>query len=179
MANIFGKTPKTTGAGFSVDRATFSFSGLTTATGPSGTQPLASGGVGLLIQNVQLQYQQQLNFIYDLSNPEAVYYVAGRAEGTLQIGKVVGDQSGMARFFETFGNVCQARLSATINGLTGCNSVTTGPTINAQQGFTIADPIIASYGLSMTVNEGIVSEQVQMRFTDMSLGADTPTATGT
>lgn len=178
MANIFGKTPKTTGAGFSVDRATFSFSGLTSAN-PNPNQPLAPGGVGLLIQNVQLQYQQQLNFIYDLSNPQAVYYVAGRAEGTLQIGKVVGDQSGMALFFQTFGNVCEDRQSATINGLTGCNSVTTGPTINAQQGFTIADPIIASYGLSMTVNEGIVSEQVQMRFTDMSLGTDTPATAGT
>jgi hypothetical protein len=169
MANIFSKTPKVTGSSFSVDAATFTFAGLTSTTQIGGGR-----GIGLLIQNVQLQYQQQLNFIYDLSNPQAVYYVAGRAEGTLQIGKVVGDTSSMQTFFQVYGNVCAVRQPATITGVTGCASV--GPsglpsaTPNTANAFTINDPVMNSYGLSMTVNEGIVSEQIQMRFTDMSLG---------
>jgi len=156
MPNIFNKTPKVNGSGFSVDKAKLIFAGLTN-TG------ISAGGTGLLVQNVQCQYQQQLSFLYDLADPAAVYYVAGRAEGTLQIGKIVGDKSNMANFYQLYADVCAARNPATFSGLTGCTqAVGTGD-------ITIKDPVITSFGMTMNVNEGVINEQVQMRFTDMEI----------
>lgn len=158
MANIFNKTPKVNGAGFSVDKAKLTFAGLQGTIGA-----ITAGGTGLLVQNVQCQYQQQLSFLYDLTDPAAVYYVAGRAEGTLQIGKIVGDQSNMKLFYSTYGDVCATRQPATFSGLTGCSDQAGSGVIE------IKDPVITSFGMTMNVNEGVINEQVQMRFTDMSL----------
>jgi len=153
MPQIFNKTPKVTKSGFSIDKAKLTFP----ITGSAGS------GVGLLIQGVECQYAQQLSFLYDLSDPTAVYYVAGRAEGTLNLNKIVGDQAAMQTFYTTFGDVCEKRIPAVFSGLTGCTSQAGSGNI------TIKDPIITSFGMRMQINEGIISEQVGMKFTDMDI----------
>ena len=160
MANIFNKPTKTNSGGFSIDSAQLTF----TALGPT----------GLLVQNLQIQYQQQVSFLYDLTNPNNVYYVAGRAEGNMNIGKVVGSGGLVKTFYKTYGDVCGASTagasSNTINLSfdTNCASAT-GSTSSGSARVRIINPIILSFGLQMQVDQGIISENVALRFSDLEL----------
>lgn len=151
MAHAFSRIAKTSKSGFTVDTATVTFSG-------------GGATAGLLVQNVQIQYQQQVNFIYDLTDPGKVYYVAGRAEGTLQIGKVVSDVSTYDAFLATFADVCADTTSLEITGTQGCNGN------DEEAGVTIKNPIVVSYGMTMNINDGIIAEQIQMKFPDLEMG---------
>ena len=153
MAHAFSRIPKTNKSGFTVDTATVTFSG--------------GGGDsrGLLVQNVQIQYQQQISFIYDLTDPAKVYYVAGRAEGNLTIGKVVSDVSTYDAFLETFADVCADETSLTIEGTQGCNRTDQSASV------LIVNPIVTTYQITMNINDGIIAEQIQMKFPDLEMGA--------
>lgn len=156
MAHAFSRIPKASKSGFTVDSATVTFTGGGTAQ-------------GLLVQNVQIQYQQQINFIYDLTDSTKVYYVAGRAEGSLQIGKVVSNVSTYEAFLKTFGDVCVTdSTNLTISGTQSCKSANVTANTTGRD-VTIANPIVTSYGMTINVNDGIIAEQVQMKFTDLDL----------
>lgn len=148
MADIFNRTPKTTGSGFSIDAASLEFSGMT-------------GTGGLMIQNVKIQYNQKITTVYDLADNTQVYYVAGKAEGVLQLGKLVGSGGLITAFYTTYGDVCNPGAAVTISALAGCTGTTATGTI------TISSPIITDFGLSMTIEDGMVSEQVAMRFASL------------
>lgn len=147
MADIFSRQQKNTGAGFSIDKASMAFSGM-------------SGGA-LMIQNVKIQYNQKITTVYDLADNTQVYYVAGKAEGVLQLGKLVGSAGLVSAFYITYGNVCAPGAAVTISALAGCTGTTATGTI------TISSPIITDFGLSMTIEDGMVSEQVAMRFASL------------
>ena len=150
MADIFNKVSKNRVDGFSLDKAKLTFSAL----------PSTSG---LLIQNVQINYQQQVSFVYDLANPADVYYVAGRTQGTMQIGKVVGSASLMKTFYQKYGDVCAVTQDILkISGVTGCSG-------QNQADLDIAQPVITSVGISMSVENAVVGENCQLMFASLSL----------
>lgn len=155
--NAFSRIAKSSKGGMTVDAATVTFSAAGTAT------------KGLLVQNVQIQYQQQINFIYDLTDNTRVFYIAGRAEGNLQIGKVVSNTSTYQAFLEKFANVCTPNTSLTIKGTQGCASNTSTTTTGSTGDIKVNNPIVTSYGITLNINDGIVAEQVQMKFPEMEL----------
>ena len=162
MADIFNRTPKTTRGGFKIDAAKLTFSG-------------SAAAQGLLIQNVQIQYQQQVTFVYDLADPSGVYYVAGKAQGTLAMSKIVGSATGMADFYKKYGDACEVGNKITITGVGGTCS--TGAVAGADPAaaavpgstYTISSPLIVSYGMTMAVNEGTVGENIQMQFAQLDI----------
>ena len=155
MANdIFGKTPRNHAGGFSVDKAQLTF----TAFG-------ATGSSGLLIQNVQIQYSQQISFVYDLAKADDVYYIAGRTQGTLSIGKIVGGTKTYKTFYTTHGNVCKVKGSnVVLSGVSGCSDGDVG-----SGKITIQEPVITQIGIQMTVDTAIISENVQMMFATLTM----------
>lgn len=157
MADIFNRTPKTTGAGFSIDSASLEFSGMT-------------GTGGLMIQNVKIQYNQKITTVYDLADNTQCYYVAGKAEGVLQLGKLVGSAGIIAEFYTKYGDVCNPGENITISAIAGCGlRGQAGPPAPGST-ITISSPIVTDFGLSMTIEDGMVSEQVAMRFASLELG---------
>jgi len=97
MADVFARSTMNFGGAFAADR------GIIAA--PANTS------FGILMQNIQIQYGQQVTRIYDLgqyNNPANVFYVAGRAQGTLACGHIVGPSAAVSRFHADFGNVCRA-----------------------------------------------------------------------
>jgi len=165
MADIFNRTQKSTRGGFKIDSAKLTFSGLTD-----------TGAVqGLLIQNVQIQYQQQVTFVYDLADPSGVYYVAGKAQGTLAMSKIVGSATGMATFYAKYGDACGIGTTISITGIGGaCAGTTTADGTPPPGGATgtgvkyeVVAPLIVSYGMTMAVNEGTVGENIQMQFAQL------------
>ena len=166
MADLFNRTAKSTRGGFKIDSAKLTFSGLAT-----------SGTVGMLIQNVQIQYQQQVTFVYDLADPEGVYYVAGKAQGTLAMSKIVGSAQGAAAFYKQYGDACKIGNSINIEGVGGsCEAEAAanfvGPIefpVSGNNKYEIVAPLIVSYGMTMSVNEGTVGENIQMQFAQLNI----------
>jgi hypothetical protein len=154
MADIFSRTSKTPTGAYSMDAAKLTF----------------TGSENLLLQNVQIQYQQAVTLVYDLTNPSSVYYVAGRSQGTLSVGKVVGKAQTMKEFYEKYGNVCKVtdNNQFTITGVSGC-AATTGSTNGPETTITIAAPVCTSVGFSMTVDNALISEQSQFIFATMEI----------
>lgn len=149
--DVFGKVAKKASSGFSIDKAKMTFTGLTNQQ-------------GLLVQNIQIAYQQQISFIYDLANPQDVYYVAGRTSGTVAIGKMVGKDGLVKEFYEKYGDVCKVGENITFTGLGGC-------TAGAQtSSVTLGNPVITQMGLQMSVDTALISENIQMMFASLNLG---------
>lgn len=154
MADIFNKTSRNIAGGFSVDKAKLNFSNL-----GSGTTS------GLLVQNIQISYQQQVSFVYDLAKADDVYYVAGRTSGTLALGKVVGSAGLAKQFYTQFGDVCaDKRGNIDLDGIAGCGSTNVGT-----GKITIKDPVITQFGLTMNVDTAIIGENVQLMFATLEL----------
>lgn len=151
--DIFNKTARNQAGGFSVDKAQLTF----TSFGATGTS-------GLLIQNVQIQYSQQISFVYDLAKADDVYYIAGRTQGTLAIGKIVGSTSTYKQFYSTYGDVCAKKGDIVLSGAAGCSSATVGT-----GDITIKEPVITQLGIQMTVDTAIISENVQMMFATLTI----------
>lgn len=152
---IFNKTPRSVEGGFSVDKATLQFPAL----GANGQTS------GLLIQNVQLTYQQQVSFVYDLAKATDVYYIAGRTSGTLALGKIVGSKGIVKSFYTTYGDVCAVKgKNLELQGIAGCSGTTADT-----NSITIREPIITQFGLTMNVDTAIIGENVQMIFSTMEL----------
>lgn len=155
MADIFSRTSKTPTGAYSMDAAKLTF----------------SGSENLLLQNVQIQYQQAVTLVYDLTNPSSVYYVAGRSQGTLSVGKVVGKAGTMKAFYEQYGNVCRVtdNNQFTITGVSGCADATFVGPPEPETTITIASPVCTSVGFSMTVDNALISEQSQFIFATMEI----------
>ena len=155
MADLFNKQIKSPSGAFSIDSAKLLFGGV--------------AGGGLLIQNVGIQYQQQMSFLYDLSEPSAVYYVAGRAQGTASVGKAVGSSAAFRDFYKKFGDVCDITSGDwTLTGATGCTSAS-GTINNAGLSLSLKNPKVQSVGFSMSLDSSVIVENVAAMFTNMEL----------
>jgi hypothetical protein len=152
QTDIYGKVAKKASSGFSIDKAQMTFTGLNNKT-------------GLLVQSVQIQYQQQISFVYDLAAPDDVYYVAGRTNGTAVIGKMVGSGGMVEEFYKKFGDVCRIEENITFSGLGGCTTGSKTATV------TLANPVITQLGLQMSVDTALISENIQMMFASLTLGS--------
>ncbi len=102
---IFTRTATTLAGVFSADTLSLSFSdGVPTA----------------LVQNLQASYMQNVTRLYEVGNVNGranVYYVGGRSQGTLNVGRVIGPSVLMSAYYRKFGNVCNARTNSMRFGL--------------------------------------------------------------
>jgi len=153
MSDIFNKQIKTPQGAYSIDAAKLLFGNV------------APGG--LLIQNVNIQYQQQMSFLYDLSEPSAVYYVAGRAQGAVSVGKAVGNSTAFRTFYTKFGDVCNITSGDwSITGATGCTN-SSGTTGSGSLNLTLKNPKVQSVGFAMSQESAIIVENVNAMFTNL------------
>jgi len=94
----------------------------------------------------------------------------------LQIGKIVSDVSTYDAFLNTFGSVCEEG-TMTISGIQACT--TDSQSTNAQNTqITIQRPVVVSYGMTFNVNDGLIQEQVQMKFPDLEFGDGSSSGSG-
>ncbi len=135
---------------------------VTFATGGSSQ----AGGVGLLTQNLSVNYTQQVTRIYEIGS-QATFYVGGRTQGQATLGRIFGPRKIQTAFYHKYGDVCQA-ADNTINFEleAGCAG---GPGVEfAKTGFTIHNAVITSMGFTVQAQDMIINEQVQLMFVAMS-----------
>lgn len=123
-----------------------------------------------IVQNAQFQYGQSVNRIYSLSksgNSVPVYYVGGRAQGTLSIARVIGPKSEvLSQLYKDIGNVCNAGANELVVTFTDGSSClagsTTGPGLPIR--YTLKGCVLTNVGVSVGAQDMIINENMQIMF---------------
>jgi hypothetical protein len=132
-------------------------------------------GVGMLTQNVQINYQQQISRLYEVGTNNT-YFIGGRTQGQLALGRVIGPQAVQVTFYTKYGNMCFAKSN--IMTLTAGNSSCAGGGPGSV--FTIMYSVITSIGITVGAQDMIVNEQLQLMFVSLEVdqGATVGAAAG-
>jgi len=136
-----------------------SFGGAFSADGASLT--FSNFGQGLLAQQVQWQYQQNVTRLYEVASPD-IWLVAGRTQGQATVQRVMGPSSLAASFYETYGNVCNtASNTITFTFTAACDAADTGgDTVTV----TLNGVVIVGVGGAVTAQDMVVNESITMLF---------------
>lgn len=165
MADVFSRASQNLADIIPVDAAKITF-----AAGGGNTF-----GVGMLTQNIQINYQQQINRLYEVGS-NSTYFVGGRTQGQLAIGRVIGPRGVQVAFYTKYGNMCNARdntinFSSSGDCSTGA-SVASG-SIGAADGtgakYTMKFCVITNIGISVGAQDMIVNENLQLLFVSLEV----------
>lgn len=171
MPEIFNRVPLSFGGSFSADGASMYFGDVNNSGALSSlTQTFPLGGPGLLTQNINVQYAQPINRIYEIGT-NFTYFVAGRTQGNMSIGRIIGPAQLAIGFYAVYGDVCAGPTrSILFAGAAGCGEDTVTSIDNfATNGFAflIVGPLLQSIGLSVAAQDMVINEQVQMMFVSL------------
>lgn len=161
MADMLGRFSDSYGGSFSADAARITFA---SDPGILGT----TGGVGLLTQQLSFNYQQQITRIYEIGT-NLSFYVAGRTQGSLSVGRTLGPRKIAVAFYKKYGSVCNAATNhLDIEMATGCNVVGEN---SAQQNYSFSMKfcVIMSIGVSINAQDMMINEQLQVMFASLGM----------
>ena len=126
-----------------------------------------------IVQNVQLQFSQQIARIYDVSNGGVssnecpVYYVGGRTQGQATIARVLGPQSGaICSFYTEMGNVCSPQ-DLNFSFSSGCGGDSPAAGQNSSVTYTIEAAVMTNLGIQVGSQDMIVNENISMMFANL------------
>jgi hypothetical protein len=154
--DIFNRASNSIGKVWSVDGASVTFAG-----------PEADSlGVGMLVQQTNVGYQQQVTRIYEIGS-DYTYFIAGRVQGNLTIGRIIGPGVIMSAFYTRFGNPCNVRSNVMQLNI---GSTCDGSAFTKTASYLISYIILTSVGLTVGAQDMVVNEQLQMMFVKMEMG---------
>lgn len=176
MPDVYSRQRTGFGGSFASDLAALTIAGSVTPLG--------------IVQNVQIQFSQQIARIYDVSNGGTagaagglvpVFYVGGRTQGQGTIARVLGPQSGaLCNFYAEMGNVCSPQdLTFTFSGGCGPSGQGANPTAvlpfsnsvgNAEfnkVGYTIEAAVMTNLGIQVGSQDMIVNENISLMFANL------------
>ena len=173
MADLFGRFADSYGGAFAADAAKVTFAsdpGILGAgagiNGGDGTLTNDSGGVGMLTQQLSFNYQQQITRIYEIGTNYS-FYVAGRTQGNLTVGRVLGPRPIAIAFYKKYGDACQAATNhLDIEMATGCQLV---GGFNQAYSFAMKFCVITSIGVSVQAQDMMINEQLQIMFASLGM----------
>lgn len=148
--DVFSRKTDVYGGGFAADQCAISFPKI----GDDG------GEIGLLIQRLGVAYQQQITRLYEVGH-EAIYYVGGRTSGEISVDRVVGPKAISAAFYQTYGDLCNARTNTLdLNIMTSC----VGSSGNYTEGvtYTCAMCVITSLGVTISAQDMLINESLRI-----------------
>lgn len=153
------------------------------------------GGLGLLIQQINIDYRQPLRRIFEIGpgvipslaggyvsaescdlaagnaggggcadRTQTTYYIIGRPEGQLQMGRFVGPNALTLCFYQTYGNPCKGN-DMSISGQAGCN----GGDYGVFMEWTMHGVVLNSERADITGQEMIIQEQLGAMFVGLDL----------
>jgi len=139
-----------------------------------------------LVTNVSINYSQTINRIFDMNldfrggkngaEKSAMYYVGGRAQGGVSIGRILGPKGGAddyCTFYHDYGNVCGIKESIlfTFKADTAELSSESGAKCQKEDmKFTVIDPLLTTIGITQNANDVIINENVNLMFADLQCG---------
>lgn len=163
-------------------RAGQDFGGAIAADAAQATFSSAGGGlggsVGMLVQQLGINYQQQVTRIFEIGT-ESTYYVVGRTQGQVDLARVLGPRAVQLAFYTKFGNACNAATN-NINFMadTGCpGAAGSGGSgfSNGTYSFTVMYAVIIQLGITINSQDMIINEKVGMMFAALDPGQGSST----
>jgi len=155
----------------------------------AGTFSVNNGGIstGLgnalgLVTNVSINYSQTINRIFDMNmdfrkdnNSSPMYYVGGRAQGGVSIGRILGPKGGAddyCKFYHEYGNVCGIKESLLFTFKADTAERQPAGVIGQEckkedMKFTVIDPLLTTIGITQNANDVIINENVNLMFADL------------
>lgn len=170
MPEIFNRRPLAFGGAFAADAANIFFGTVCLPDGAGGfvcggNAIIPFSGIGLLTQNVNIQYSQPINRIFEVGG-HFQYFVAGRPQGNMSLGRIVGPRPITTAFYTLFGDVCKGpNTSMLFAGAAGCSEI---PILGVDEGngfmFLVDGALLQSIGISVGAQDMIINEQLQFMF---------------
>ena len=165
MSDIFNRSGEQYGGSFSADSATVAFSG---GGAGGGTLLGQSGGIGLLAQQIQVGYQQQIMRFYEIGT-NYVYLVQGRSQGQLSMGQILGVKNIQTQFYKNYGDVCNAgNNNLSFSVAAGCN--TSSGTSSQSTTFDIKSVVLTSLSLSVAAQDMVINQQLSAMYVALDNG---------
>ena len=170
MAAIYERQKTSHGGSFASDTAVLSVAGD------------ANSKLGI-VSNFQASFAQSISRIYSVADTDAsvpagtvpVFYVGGRTQGQLSLGRVVGPQgSAWCAFYQKMGNVGSPEdLTFTLS--TGSGTAGATKCDPAKVDYTAEAAVLTNVGIQVGSQDMIVNENLTMMFANLECG---PKATG-
>ena len=152
MSDIFNRQTDSFGGSFAADQAKVTFPNLIGGAGAD---------AGLLMQNMQSSYQQQITRLFEIGSPN-IYYVGGRTNGQSSVARVVGPRQIAREFYLTYGDVCRARTNTLhFSVSTGCDGDSTNI---ARASYAAHFVVITSVGIGVASADMLINEQLALMF---------------
>lgn len=166
MAEMFKRTELNFGGAFAADRGLF----------------VPNGGLtGVLMQNINVAYGQQVSRLYEIGasgQVTNVYYVGGRASGNFGTGHVIGPRVLLKAFYEEYSDVCRAGQNiATVSVRANCGGTApiggvgpTRPTEGAASKrliYRLRFCVLTNVTLAVQASDFVINESSQLMFSNM------------
>lgn len=117
---------------------------------------------GLIVQQMEIQYQQQVSRLYALESGK-IYFVAGQTEGRARMQHVVGPQGLALGFYTTAGNVCTPQ-NLVISMGSGCHG-------NTERGkVTLNNSVLSGVSFQASAENMIIFGGAEAMFVSLSVG---------
>jgi len=140
------------GGAFSADGVEITFTGFT---------------AGMLVQNIQWQYQQAVTRLYEVGSPD-LYLVAGRTQGQCTVARVLGPTPILPSFYESYGDVCNAEdNSLDFSAVAACG--TNGGASAESMIWSMHHVVLVQIGGSVSAQDMIINESMVFMYLWLSL----------
>lgn len=121
------------------------------------------GEEDMLVQNFELSYNQAVSQLWEVGS-SFTYFVAGRTQGQISIGRVVGAKGIGQEFIQKYADVCNMPDNHfTLQFFAGCSS---GEALGS---LTVEGAVITSIAYSVAAQDMIVHEKFGMMFARLSV----------
>lgn len=157
-SDIFGRAAQEFGGAIAADSVKLNFSGA----GATLTE------TGMLAQQLQIQYQQQVTRIYEIGT-NFTYFVVGRTSGQVSMNRIIGPKAVNVAFYKQYGDACKAdQNNLAFKASSGCFTNGNG-TLSPESIFTTKHVLINQIGMNVNSSDMLVNEQVAMMFNSLTL----------
>ena len=117
----------------------------------------------MLVQNLNMNYSQNVTRLFDLENADFQAYVASRPQGQMTLANVVTNLDKMIDFLQTYGDVCQAETNKNI--LIEIQDKNDDGLCRTQDGsLTFSQPVLISTAMSIAVADYVVNNNMAFIF---------------
>lgn len=137
---------------------TMDFGGAVTA--ESTRMTFADLTVGLILQDVNITYEQTISRMFALESGK-IYFVAGQTNGGFGATHIVGPAGIQTAFYQAYGNVCNIGGAFTIQANAGCGSKV------AKSSVTLTNPVISQVNIQAKASDMIIYSGFNATFTEM------------
>jgi hypothetical protein len=115
----------------------------------------------LLVTNVSVQYQQNLNRVFDIQS-DKVYFVVGRTQGSGSLGTVIGPKGASSAGISKLSDICNPALIEF--DFTGAGCTETGANTNISFKRVITDVTLQSVGFTLQAADMMINENLGIQF---------------